>query len=157
MTINFHIVDCFCNAMVGLLILLLNVKWCSFCLSEHDFMFSCVGLKFDRVSPRADLTNIVVGCSNNNSTSRNINWSVTCSPPLHYHTVPIRIWAGGSVTLNPPLHSHIHFQPETAPKNTNTKNILSMHVFSTIPSTVQYLTIKYRASVPSTLFFSITL
>ncbi len=46
--------------MVHLLILLLNVKWCSFCLWEHDFMFSSVGLKFDKVSPRADHTNIVV-------------------------------------------------------------------------------------------------
>ena len=33
-------------------------------------MFSCMGLKFDRVSPWADLTNVVVGCSNDNSTSR---------------------------------------------------------------------------------------
>ena len=59
-TIDFHFVDCFCNATVHLLILLLSVKWCSCCLWEHDFMFSCVGLKFDRVSPRADLTNVVV-------------------------------------------------------------------------------------------------
>ena len=59
-TINFHVVDCFCNAMVHLLILLLSLKWCCFCLWEGDFMFSSVGLKFDRVSPRADLTNVVV-------------------------------------------------------------------------------------------------
>ena len=68
-TINFHIVDCFCNATVHLLILLLSVKWSSFSLCEHDFMFSSVGLKFDRVLPWADLTNVVVGSSNNNSTA----------------------------------------------------------------------------------------
>ncbi len=59
-TINFHIVDCICNAMVCLLILLLNVKWCSFCLWERDFMLSSVGLKIDKVSPQANHTNIVV-------------------------------------------------------------------------------------------------
>ena len=59
-TINFDLVDCFCNAMVRLLILLLSAKWCSFCLWERDFMFSSVGLKFDKVSPRADHTYILV-------------------------------------------------------------------------------------------------
>ena len=59
-TINVDFVDCCCNAMVRLLILLLSAKWCSFCLWERDFMFSSVGLKFDKVSPRADHTNIVV-------------------------------------------------------------------------------------------------
>ena len=58
-TINFDLVDCFCNAMVRLLIVLLSAKWCSFCLWERDFMFSSVGLKFDRVSPRTYLTNVV--------------------------------------------------------------------------------------------------
>ena len=58
-TISFDLVDCFCNAMVRLLIVLLSAKWCSFCLWERDFMFSSVGLKFDRVSPRTYLTNVV--------------------------------------------------------------------------------------------------
>ncbi len=58
-TINFDFVDCFCNAMVGLLIVLLSAKWCSFCLWERDFMLSSVGLKFDRVSPWTYLTNVV--------------------------------------------------------------------------------------------------
>ena len=57
--INFDLVACFCNAMVHLLIVLLSAKWCSFCLWERDFMFSSVGLKFDRVSPRTYLTNVV--------------------------------------------------------------------------------------------------
>ncbi len=57
--INFDLFDCFCNAMVRLLILLLSAKWCSFCLWERDFMFSSVGLKFHRVSPRTYLTNVV--------------------------------------------------------------------------------------------------
>ncbi len=61
-------------------------------------MFSTVGLKFDRVLSQADLFNVVVGCSNNNSTSRNINWSVTCIPTLHFCNVPVHFWAGGSVT-----------------------------------------------------------
>ena len=39
-------------------------------------------------------------------------------------------------------------------KTPTQKIFLSMHVYSTIPSTVQYLTIKYRASVPSTNFFN---
>ena len=59
-TINFDFVDCFCNAMVRLLTVLLSAKWCSFCLWERDFMFSSVGLKFDKVSPRADHTYILV-------------------------------------------------------------------------------------------------
>ena len=58
-TINFDLVDCFCNAMVRLLILLLSAKWCSFCPWERDFIFFSVGLKFDRVSPRTYLTNVV--------------------------------------------------------------------------------------------------
>ena len=37
--------------MVGLLILLLSVKWCCICLWEHLY----VGLKFGRVLPGADL------------------------------------------------------------------------------------------------------
>ena len=40
-------------------------------------------------------------------------------------------------------------------KTPTQKIFLSMHVYSTIPSTVQYLTIKYRASVPSTYFFQL--
>jgi hypothetical protein len=78
-------------------------------------------------------------------------------PPLHFCNLPIIFWAGGSVTLNPPLHSSSHFQPRLHQKLPAQKNLPSMHVSSTISSTVQYLTIKYRATFPLTLFFSITL
>jgi len=59
-TLNFHFVNCFCNAMICLLISLLSVKWCCMCLWECFFKFSSVGLKFDRVSPWADLKTKVV-------------------------------------------------------------------------------------------------
>ncbi len=42
-------------------------------------------------------------CNNDSSTGRKINWSVTCSPPLH-DCNPVHFLAGGSVTGNPPLH-----------------------------------------------------
>jgi hypothetical protein len=63
-----------------------------------------LGLKFEMVLPWVDLkTNVVVI---ENSTSRDINWSVNCSPTIRFCTLPINFWAGGSVTRNPPLHYH---------------------------------------------------
>ncbi len=72
---------------------------------EQEFMLSSVGLKFDRVLPWADLTNVVV------ITIVPVETLIRVSP-VHYRTVPLHFWAGGSSTHNPPLHSRrppLHF------------------------------------------------
>ncbi len=115
-TINFDLVDCFCNAMVHLLIVLLSAKWCSFCLWERDFMFSSVGLKFDKVSPRADHTNIVV------ITIVPVETLIGVSPVVQLYTTVLSPYTFGLVGVAPltllytfyiaPVHSRrppLHF------------------------------------------------
>ena len=115
-TINFDLVDCFCNAMVRLLISFLSTKWCSFCLWERDFMFSSVGLKFDKVSPRADHTNIVV------ITIVPVETLIGVSPVVQLYTTVLSPYTFGLVGVAPltllytfciaPVHSRrlpLHF------------------------------------------------
>ena len=111
-----YFVDCFCNAMVRLLIVLLSAKWCSFCLWECDFMFSSMGLKFDKVSPRADHTNIVVVII------VPVETLVGVSPVVQLYTTELSPYNFGLVGVAPltllytfciaPVHSHrppLHF------------------------------------------------
>ena len=99
-------------------------------------MFSTVGLNFDRVSPRTYLTNVV--------------YYVVVIP-----IVPVETLIGVSPVVHPYTFGLVGVSPVTLPytpisifctrmrqKTPTQKIFLSMHVYSTIPSTVQYLTIK---------------